>query len=42
MRDWNEPAIGIYRAIGAVPLEEWTTQRLTGAALAALAALLPG
>ena len=35
--DWNEPSIGFYRSIGAEPLEEWTTQRLTGEALAALA-----
>lgn len=35
--DWNEPAIGFYRAIGAVPQEEWTTQRMTGDALAHLA-----
>lgn len=39
--DWNAPAIGFYRAIGAVPMSEWTTQRLTGDALAALAATLP-
>jgi GNAT superfamily N-acetyltransferase len=31
--DWNEPAIEFYRRIGAVPLGEWTTFRLTGAAL---------
>lgn len=36
--DWNEPAIKVYRAIGAVPMDEWTVQRLTGDALAALAA----
>ncbi|TWS21502.1 GNAT family N-acetyltransferase [Tsukamurella asaccharolytica] len=35
--DWNAPAIGLYRSIGAVPMDEWTTQRLTGDALAALA-----
>lgn len=35
--DWNEPAIGFYRAIGAVGMEEWTVQRLTGDALARLA-----
>lgn len=35
--DWNAPAIGFYRAIGAVGMEEWTVQRLTGAALARLA-----
>ena len=35
--DWNEPAIGFYRAIGALPMDEWTTQRVTGDALAKLA-----
>lgn len=35
--DWNEPAIQFYRALGAVPLDEWTTYRLTGEALARLA-----
>lgn len=40
--DWNEPAIGFYRSLEAVPQDEWTTQRLTGDALAALAATLPG
>lgn len=35
--DWNEPSIAFYRALGAVPLSDWTSQRLTGAALAALA-----
>ena len=34
---WNEPAIGFYRRIGAVPMDEWTTYRLTGSALASLA-----
>ncbi len=36
--DWNEPALRFYRRLGAVPMETWTTQRLTGAALEALAA----
>lgn len=36
--DWNEPSIEIYRALGAAPMHEWTTQRLTGPGLAALAA----
>ncbi len=31
--DWNEPAIGFYRSIGAVPMDEWTVYRLTGRAL---------
>ena len=35
--DWNEPAIAVYRAIGAVPMKEWTIQRLDGASLQALA-----
>jgi GNAT superfamily N-acetyltransferase len=35
--DWNEPAIGFYRKLGARPMDEWTTFRLTGAALQALA-----
>ncbi len=36
--DWNEPAIGFYRKLGARPLDEWTIMRLDGLALAALAA----
>jgi len=35
--DWNEPAIGFYKSLGATLKEEWTTFRLEGAALAALA-----
>lgn len=31
--DWNTPAIHFYRHIGATPMEEWTTFRLTGEAL---------
>ena len=31
--DWNQPAIDFYRRLGAEPLEEWTTFRLTRAAL---------
>jgi GNAT superfamily N-acetyltransferase len=34
--DWNAPSIGFYRALGAVPLDGWTTFRLDGAGLAAL------
>lgn len=37
--DWNEPSIGFYRSLGAVPLDEWTTFRLSGAALARLSVL---
>lgn len=36
--DWNTPAIGFYRALGAVGMDGWTVQRLDGAALHALAA----
>ncbi len=35
--DWNEPSIGFYKSLGAVPLDEWTKYRLTGESLAALA-----
>jgi len=35
--DWNAPAIGFYRKLGAVGMEEWTVQRLSGEALARLA-----
>ncbi|MFX4293150.1 GNAT family N-acetyltransferase [Streptomyces bohaiensis] len=35
--DWNEPAIGFYRSIGAEPMDEWTVQRVTGEALERLA-----
>lgn len=35
--DWNEPAIKFYKSLGARPQDEWTTYRLTGAALLALA-----
>jgi GNAT superfamily N-acetyltransferase len=36
--DWNEPALAFYRALGATGMDEWTTHRLTGDALRALAA----
>jgi GNAT superfamily N-acetyltransferase len=36
--DWNEPSIRFYRSIGAVGMNEWTVQRLSGDALARLAA----
>lgn len=34
--DWNEPALGFYRRLGARPQDDWTTYRLSGAALAEL------
>jgi GNAT superfamily N-acetyltransferase len=39
--DWNEPSIAVYRALGAVPMDEWTTYRLHGEALTALARSAP-
>jgi GNAT superfamily N-acetyltransferase len=35
--DWNAPAIGFYKKLGAVPMEEWTIFRVTGDALKRLA-----
>jgi GNAT superfamily N-acetyltransferase len=31
--DWNEPALRFYRSLGAVPLDGWTLNRLSGDAL---------
>ncbi len=35
--NWNEPAIAVYRRLGAVPMADWTLYRLTGDALSVLA-----
>jgi GNAT superfamily N-acetyltransferase len=35
--NWNEPAIGFYRSLGAMPMNDWTVYRLTGDALTRLA-----
>tara|TARA_B100000945_G_scaffold81817_1_gene63090 strand:- start:1629 stop:2123 length:495 start_codon:yes stop_codon:yes gene_type:complete len=35
--DWNEAAINFYKKMGAVPMNEWTTFRLTGEKLKKLA-----
>lgn len=35
--DWNDPAIGFYKSLGAVAMDEWTVYRLTGEPLRALA-----
>lgn len=32
--DWNEPAKGFYKKLGAMPLTDWRVMRLTGPALA--------
>ncbi|MFI0452596.1 GNAT family N-acetyltransferase [Actinomadura sp. 6N118] len=34
--DWNTPAIGFYKSLGAAPQDEWTVHRLTGEPLRAL------
>jgi GNAT superfamily N-acetyltransferase len=36
--EWNAPAIAFYRNLGARPMEDWRTFRLTGAALEQLGA----
>lgn len=35
--NWNEPSISFYDSLGAFPQDEWTTYRLTGPALTAVA-----
>ncbi|MDB5864184.1 MAG: family acetyltransferase [Betaproteobacteria bacterium] len=35
--DWNARAIDFYRSLGAVAMDEWTVQRVTGEALQRLA-----
>jgi GNAT superfamily N-acetyltransferase len=35
--DWNEPAIGFYKSIGASPVSGWTVYRVSGEALKELA-----
>ena len=35
--DWNAPSIAFYDSLGAAALDDWTTRRLTGEALARLA-----
>jgi len=39
--DWNEPALGFYKKLGAVPMKDWTVHRVTGPALDALARRMP-
>jgi GNAT superfamily N-acetyltransferase len=36
--DWNKAAIRFYKALGAVPMDEWTVYRVTGDAVGDLAA----
>ncbi|MBR2491234.1 MAG: GNAT family N-acetyltransferase [Ruminiclostridium sp.] len=35
--DWNQPSIDFYRSLGAEPMSEWTTYRLTGDTLRKMA-----
>lgn len=35
--NWNEPSINFYKALGATPMGDWTTYRLTGDAMRKLA-----
>ena len=39
--DWNQPAIDFYQQMGARMKSEWRGMRVTGTALASLAALYP-
>lgn len=39
--DWNEPAIGFYKKLGAEPMDEWTVFRVAGDALTSLASMNP-
>ena len=41
MLNWNAPAIGFYRALGARPMDEWTVYRIDDEPLRRLAALGP-
>lgn len=40
--DWNAPAIGFYRGLGARSMDEWTIMRVDGAALQRLGAQARG
>jgi GNAT superfamily N-acetyltransferase len=35
--DWNDQALRFYKSIGAMPMDEWTVQRVTGEHLSRLA-----
>ena len=39
--DWNAPAIGFYRSLGAIGMDAWTVQRVSGEALRRLAGTPP-
>ena len=35
--DWNKPSIDFYLSLGAIPMDEWTTFRITGDTLTKMA-----
>ena len=35
--DWNKPSIDFYLSLGAVPMSDWTTYRITGDTLKRMA-----
>lgn len=35
--DWNKPSIDFYLSLGAVPMDDWTTYRITGKTLEEMA-----
>ena len=35
--DWNQPSIDFYHSLGSIPMDEWTTYRLTGDTLLKMA-----
>lgn len=39
--DWNQPSIDFYLSLGAQPLNQWTTYRLTGDTLTTLGKTMP-
>ena len=40
--NWNEPALGFYRSVGARPMDDWTVYRVDDEPLKKLADLAPG
>ncbi|SFR10506.1 Acetyltransferase (GNAT) family protein [Lentzea waywayandensis] len=38
--NWNEPSIGFYKSLGAIPMDEWTTMRVADEALQKLGSSL--
>ncbi|WP_439661581.1 GNAT family N-acetyltransferase [Lentzea sp. HUAS TT2] len=38
--NWNEPSIGFYKSLGAIPMDEWTTMRVADEALVRLGSSL--